>query len=196
MDGSQLRSAARAYALALCRAIAACRQLEQVLTLLTQGVGALVHCRELDTSSADAADEEVSAYRRALAAAAAAAAGQSQNQYDSVELVQHAFYSSTAFQEVSQVLLTGKNGAVSAHGEAFKLMLPDISAAHFPRSQLCCMSRFHFTVVAPDWLRRFSPDQRRQLFDCWFDQAPATALLIALVRYAPALRGDIELCNV
>lgn len=42
------------------------------------------------------------------------------------------------------------------------------------------------TVVAPDWLARFSSEQRLGLFDRWFDRAPAAALLTALVRWAAA----------
>lgn len=117
MEDPHLRSATLGYSLALCRAIAACRQLEQLLNLLTQGVASLLDCGLLDTGG-DAPDEEVGACRRSLVAAAAAAADQSE--HSPGWLVQHAFYCSSAFQEVSQVLLTGEAGTMHAHGAAIK----------------------------------------------------------------------------
>lgn len=118
MEDKQLRSATLCYTLSLCRAIAACRQLERVLSLLTQGVSALLDYPQLETSSTDATDEELGACRRSLAAAAAAATGYSQCSHG--QMVQHAFYSSTAFQEASQALLTGIAGVVPAQSKASK----------------------------------------------------------------------------
>ncbi|KAL4458913.1 hypothetical protein ABPG75_013778 [Micractinium tetrahymenae] len=148
MEDAQLRSATLGYALALCRAIAACRQLEQALGLLAQGANALLDIPELGDSSVDAADavdEELASCRHSLAVAAAAAAAAAGSELHSAgQLLQHVFYSSPAFQEVSEVLLT---------------------------------------VVAPDWVSRFSPAQRQRLFDPWFYQAPAAALLTAVVSH-------------
>eukprot|EP00887_Chlorella_sp_A99_P006750 scaffold3.g6750.t1 len=44
------------------------------------------------------------------------------------------------------------------------------------------------TIVAPDWLPRLSSQQRRCLFDRWFDRAPAPALLPALAPHLDAVR--------
>lgn len=102
MEG--LAAALRAYALSLCAAIAACRDLHSVLRLLQQAadviLGAGQAAQPADDASQAQGEQELVARRRSLAAAAAEAAATGEQQ-------RALFYASPAFQDVADTLLTG-----------------------------------------------------------------------------------------
>ena len=187
MDRHQeLRPLVQGYALALCGALAACRELQGVLAQLSQAAALLIGAEdqsEQQHAVTEAQSEQLEACRRSLAAAAAAAAGSGQQPST---LLRPLFYASAAFQDLAETLLTGQlAGAVDrccqTHGcRCFAQVPANACAAHtrvFPFPAVPPPA-----VVAPDWLPRFSATQRHQLFDAWFDAAPASALLPALTR--------------
>lgn len=101
-----LEAAQRAYALALCTAITACRDLHSLLRLLAHAAADVLGAeqpRKPDDDAPEAEGEleqELAARRRSLAAAAAQAAATSEEQ-------RALFYASPAFQDVAETLLTG-----------------------------------------------------------------------------------------
>ena len=106
-SGLDLRPLVVGYALALCRTIAGCADLQSVVRRLEQAASSLLNTTDaLDQPGADteAADEELRSCRRALlagVAAAAAAPGQHR------QLLRQLFYTSSAFRDLSETLLTG-----------------------------------------------------------------------------------------
>lgn len=111
----QLRSSLPSYALALCRALAACREAQGVVALLEQAAATLLNSDAFiaaESAPADAAaDAEALAAARSalLAATAAAAPGQPPSQ-----LLWPLFYTSSAFQDVAETLLTGGQAPLCA----------------------------------------------------------------------------------
>lgn len=100
MQEVALRQPIQGYVLALCRAITSCKTLQRLLQLLQHAVSTLLQCNdEQSISDAEGADLAGGA-----AAVLAAAAGSS----DGPLLVAHHFFSGSAFQDFSRVLLTGE----------------------------------------------------------------------------------------
>lgn len=185
----ELRRQVTAYTLALCRAITSCRDLQHLLQLLQQAVSALSEAADApdpDTSNAEAG-EELGACLAALAAAAAAAAAEPGQRRD---LLHQQFYASSAFQDLSNALLTGE-----LRGQAHATWLTALWTAADASSKRPKLAPWPgnpcrptkpllvpVAVVAPDWLPRMDQQQRHDLFGAWFERAPAAALLPALTR--------------
>ena len=113
--GLQVRPLVVGYTWALCRAIASCAELLGVLRLLDQAASTLFQIHDaVDQPCAvtEAANEELRSCRRALLAAVSAAAvapGAEQRQ-----LLRYHLYSSSAFHDLSEMLLTGERAAAAA----------------------------------------------------------------------------------
>lgn len=106
----QLIRAINDYVVALCRAITECREPSCVLRLLSQASSSLLDRKsheEKQDSGAEAADGELDACRHSLAGAAAAAARQAGE--PAPHLIRRQFFSSPVFQDLAEVLLTGKH---------------------------------------------------------------------------------------
>lgn len=107
----QLGSTLGSYALALCRALAACRDLRGAVALLQQAAATLLehdgHPNVQAVAPDAAADAEAlaAAHTALLAAAAAAAPGQ-----PPAQLLRPMLYALPAFQDLAEMLLTGGQG--------------------------------------------------------------------------------------
>lgn len=180
-----MRSSLASYALALCRALAACQELAGVLALLQQAAATL-----LDQNAADSvqtaiigAAPEAEVARSALLAAAAAAPGQ-----PPAQLLRPLFYASSAFQDLAETLLTGNRCCEYGYRLIYTTAVRAPSLAAILTPSRWPLWSVYCAVVAPDWLPSFSGGQRQGLFDAWFEAAPAVAVLPALARCAaPAL---------
>jgi hypothetical protein len=190
------------YTWALCRAIASCAELLGVLRLLEEATSTLLRISDTvdqPCTGTEAPDAELPSCRQALLVAVAAAAAAPAEQR---QLLRHHLHISSAFQDLAETLLTGKcaaGHAAAAEADAVCLTATDESSSHAVtqralslRALLASMTAKHTlvpapAVVAPDWLPRFSQQQREQLFDAWFAAAPAAALLPVLARCVGAV---------
>ena len=181
----QLRDAVCSYCYSACRAITACRELARVLALLQAARGMLL---ERDSGGAAPAahadgDDELAARGRAVDRAAAAVAAAAADAQQEQQLVRRVFYASAAFQEVADALLTGASRGASGCTR-WRPALTRAARTGKARTTAPPTYRCPAAVVAPDWLPRFSDQERHQAYTCWFEWAPAHALVLAVSRRA------------